>query len=151
MRKKTRQNRPFDHSHLPLFILLCCIKVVWEKTSNSIPHTIQSAFKYDHPFEEVQEGIKRLEQRQVSRPEQVDEGRFYEIIEKYTRRYIEELMPLSDIINQISTYIPSRRKRKLHIGLFGYSHSTGGMRLPRAITFSATLYSLGVPPEVLGL
>jgi phosphoenolpyruvate carboxylase len=113
--------------------------------------TIQSAFKYDHPFEEVQDGIKLLEQRQVSRPGQVDEGRCHEIIEKYTRRYIEELMPLSDIINRISTYIPSRRKRKLHIGLFGYSRSTGGMRLPRAITFSATLYSLGVPPEVLGL
>jgi len=113
--------------------------------------TIQSAFKYDHPFEEVQEGIKLLEQRQVSRPEYIDEARCHAIIEKYTRRYIEELVPLSDIINRISTYVPSRRKRKLHIGLFGYSRNTGGMRLPRAITFSAALYSLGVPPEILGL
>ncbi|WP_243670001.1 phosphoenolpyruvate carboxylase [Methanoculleus chikugoensis] len=47
--------------------------------------------------------------------------------------------------------MPERRKRKLHIGLFGYARSTGGITLPRAIKFTAALYSIGLPPEVLGL
>jgi phosphoenolpyruvate carboxylase len=41
--------------------------------------------------------------------------------------------------------------RKLHIGLFGYSRSIGGISLPRAIPFCSSLYSLGLPPELLGL
>src|SRR5207253_7089544 len=44
-----------------------------------------------------------------------------------------------------------RRLRKLHVGLFGYSRATAGLTLPRAIPFCASLYSLGVPPELLGL
>jgi len=39
----------------------------------------------------------------------------------------------------------------LHIGLFGYSRSLQGITLPRAITFTAALYSVGLPPEILGL
>ena len=48
-------------------------------------------------------------------------------------------------------HIPVRRKRKLHIGLFGYSRSSNGIKLPRAITFVASMYSMGLPPEILGL
>ena len=58
---------------------------------------------------------------------------------------------LSPVINEMAKYIPSRRKRKLHIGLFGYARSMDGITLPRAITFTASLYSLGLPPEILGL
>jgi phosphoenolpyruvate carboxylase len=39
----------------------------------------------------------------------------------------------------------------LHIGLFGYSREIGSVRLPRAIDFTAALYSIGIPPEILGL
>jgi phosphoenolpyruvate carboxylase len=55
------------------------------------------------------------------------------------------------VINKVARYVPSRRKRKLHIGLFGYSRSVDGITLPRAITFTAALYSIGLPPEILGL
>ena len=37
----------------------------------------------------------------------------------------------------------------LHIGLFGYSRGVGKVSLPRAISFTAALYSLGVPPEFI--
>jgi phosphoenolpyruvate carboxylase len=55
------------------------------------------------------------------------------------------------LINNVAAHVPSRRKRKLHIGLFGYSRSVNGISLPRAITFTASLYSLGIPPELIGL
>jgi phosphoenolpyruvate carboxylase len=44
-----------------------------------------------------------------------------------------------------------RRLRKLHVGLFGYNRATAGVSLPRAIAFCAALYSMGLPPEVIGL
>ncbi len=41
--------------------------------------------------------------------------------------------------------------RKLHVGLFGYARSVGKTTLPRVISFCAACYSIGLPPEVLGL
>lgn len=41
--------------------------------------------------------------------------------------------------------------RKMHTGLFGYSRNTTGIKLPRAIKFCASLYSIGLPPEILGI
>jgi phosphoenolpyruvate carboxylase len=41
--------------------------------------------------------------------------------------------------------------RKLHVGLFGYARSIGKVRLPRVISFCAACYSLGLPPEIIGL
>jgi phosphoenolpyruvate carboxylase len=113
--------------------------------------TIQSAFKYDYPLDAVQTAVRQLEQREVVAPAAIDEKRCCEIIERYTQAYINELLPLTDIVNRVAAYIPGRRKRKLHIGLFGYTRSTGGVTLPRAITFTAAMYSIGVPPEILGL
>lgn len=113
--------------------------------------TIQSAFKYDYPPDEARNAVRALESRAVSTPHHVDETQCLQIMERYTEAYIRELIPLSDIINRIAGHIPGRRKRKLHIGLFGYSRNTGGMKLPRAITFTAALYSIGIPPEILGL
>jgi phosphoenolpyruvate carboxylase len=113
--------------------------------------TIQSAFKYDHPLDAVQSAVRQLEEREVGVPVPVDEKQCRAIIGKYTKAYISELHELSDIVNRVAAFIPGRRKRKLHIGLFGYTRSTGGITLPRAITFTAAMYSIGVPPELLGL
>jgi len=63
--------------------------------------------------------------------------------------YQEQLKKLILAIKKVSSFVPHRRKRKMHIGLFGYSRNVGEVQLPRAITFTAALYSLGIPPELL--
>lgn len=113
--------------------------------------TIQSSFKYDHPTGEVIKGIEKLKSKKTSNPHEVDEERFLEIIEKYGKEFQKQILELASPINQIAKNTPNRRKRKLHIGLFGYSRNIDGISLPRAISFTCALYSLGVPPEVLGL
>ncbi|MBI4174135.1 MAG: phosphoenolpyruvate carboxylase [Candidatus Aenigmarchaeota archaeon] len=113
--------------------------------------TLQSAFKYDYKIEDVTAAVKHLNGSKPSLPTIVDEGRCMEIIEKLTAEYQKQVRLLVESINNISPYVPSRRKRKLHIGLFGYSRDVNGLKLPRAITFCASLYSLGLPPELLGL
>jgi phosphoenolpyruvate carboxylase len=61
---------------------------------------------------------------------------------------VQELAPL---VNSVSRAVPRRRLRKLHVGLFGYNRESAGVSLPRAIPFCASLYSLGLPPEVIGV
>ncbi len=80
-----------------------------------------------------------------------DYGKLVGIIRKYVVNYQREVEGLANAINKVSNYVPRRRARKLHIGLFGYSRGFRGVVLPRAITFVAALYSLGIPPEVLGV
>jgi len=84
--------------------------------------TIQSAFKYDYPEQQVMESIRRIKSRKRGKPQDPDVETCQKILET-----------------------------KLHIGLFGYSRGVGKAVLPRAITFCAALYSLGIPPEVFGL
>jgi len=113
--------------------------------------TIQSAFKYDNSFEEVRSAIRKLYENKPGKPHEIDEKRCLEIIEKYSKEYQNQVAKLVKVINKIAKFIPRRRKRKLHIGLFGYSRDFKGIKLPRAITFTAALYSVGLPPEILGL
>ncbi len=113
--------------------------------------TVQSAFKYDYPLEDVRGAVRRLEERWPTRPLPVDEEAALDLIGRYTGAYERLLGPLAPMINRVARYVPERRKRKLHIGLFGYARNTGGITLPRAIKFTAALYSIGLPPEILGL
>lgn len=113
--------------------------------------TIQSAFKYDHPHEEVVAAITKLRQRETGAPPEIDEARCLDIIERCSAEYQKQVEVLAPMINELAKYVPNRRKRKLHIGLFGYPRSMKGITLPRVISFTAALYSVGLPPEILGL
>jgi len=74
-----------------------------------------------------------------------------DITERLASAYREQIKELAPLINEIARFVPRRRMRKLHIGLFGYSRNVEGITLPRVISFCASLYSIGLPPELLGL
>jgi len=124
---------------------------VVEEYPSAYTFTIQSSFKYDHSPEEVRRGIKKIKRSSPKDPQDIDEAKALEISKRYIMEYQNWIMKLAPLINRVAKFIPQRRKRKLHIGLFGYSRKVGDISLPRAITFTAALYSVGVPPEILGL
>ncbi|MBI0582787.1 MAG: phosphoenolpyruvate carboxylase [Methanomassiliicoccus sp.] len=113
--------------------------------------TVQSAFKYDYSHDDVREGIQQINEGKRGRAMEVDPQRCEEIIDKCAGSYRDQIVKLAPLINEVANYVPRRRKRKLHIGLFGYSRSMEGVVLPRAIGFCCAFYSIGIPPEILGL
>jgi phosphoenolpyruvate carboxylase len=117
--------------------------------------TVQSALRYDYPANEVKKTIsflnKNLGKKNPQKLSEEDRQTIQNIIRKFSDAYLYSIETLSPIIERISKYVPSRRARKLHIGLFGYSRKVGSISLPRAIPFTAALYTLGAPPELLGL
>lgn len=114
-------------------------------------YTLQSAFKYDYSMKDIANAVSFLNSSRPSNPIAVDEKRCTSIIGKLIAEYQRQIKLIVGFVNEIAHYVPSRRKRKLHIGLYGYSRSVGHMKLPRAITFCAALYSYGLPPEILGM
>jgi phosphoenolpyruvate carboxylase len=114
-----------------------------------VTFTIQSAFKYDHPASAVREAIGHLEEREIGSAPAVDEKRAAQVIERYSDAYRKRIVELAPLINRIAKHVPKRRARKLHIGLFGYARELSGVTLPRAISFTCSLYSLGLPPELI--
>jgi len=113
--------------------------------------TVQSAFKYDYPVPEVIEAVNKLTRSVMMRGYDIDEGKCLEIIENVSDEYRRVIEYLAPIINYVSSFVPRRRMRKLHVGLFGYARSIGKTTLPRVISFCAACYSIGLPPEILGL
>jgi phosphoenolpyruvate carboxylase len=116
--------------------------------------TIQSAARYDYPLEKVKEFIKNLNQKLPNGdPIPIDaeeEKILLGVLQKVRHQYESVIEVFAPFVNSISPYVPARRARKLHIGLFGYSRNVAGVSLPRAITFAAALYSIGIPPEFIG-
>lgn len=118
---------------------------------SAVTFTIQSAFKYDYPPDEVRRAVAHLEAREPGPAPSIDEERASGIISRYSALYREQVTALSGAINRMAAFVPARRARKLHVGLFGYARQMGGVSLPRAITFTCALYSIGLPPELLAL
>ena len=116
--------------------------------------TIQSAFRYDYSQDEVRHAVSILNNNLPnSKPDPIEhekETSLLAILEKSRQRYEQTLEELAPIINSIAFYVPRRRARKSHKGLFGYGRIVAGLTLPRAIPFTASLYTIGIPPEFMG-
>ncbi len=112
--------------------------------------SIQSAFKFDYPVDEVRAACEHLKARAIGRAAPIDVERALSIVERYSEAYRSRVAELAPHINRMAKYVPARRARKLHVGLFGYARELGGVALPRAISFTCALYSLGLPPELIG-
>jgi phosphoenolpyruvate carboxylase len=114
-------------------------------------YTVQSSFKYDYPFRDVANAIDILNHGRRRPPRPIDEKRALKFVDKIKKEYQKQIASVADMINSVAPFVPSRRARKLHVGLFGYARSLKGITLPRAIKFCASFHTLGLPPELLGL
>ncbi len=116
--------------------------------------TTQSAMRYDYPQGEVEKAVRELNRALPNgRAREVgsDEERLLRgAMDKFLSRYQSRIEDLAPLINSVASFVPSRRARKLHIGLFGYSRRVRGVAMPRAIPFAAAFYSMGIPPEFIG-
>ncbi len=115
---------------------------------------LQSAFRYDFETPKVIQAVRKLEDAlpkgkasPISALQQREMQEIITVFESYYRQTIEKIAPL---VNEMASFLPPRRERVLHVGLFGYSRGVGKVRLPRAIGFTGVLYSLGIPPELIG-
>lgn len=113
--------------------------------------TVQSAFKYDWPEFMVKEAINLINSSDIEAPLEIDIEKSVKLIEKIVPSYQAQIGLIAPLVNSLSEYIPRRRLRRQHTGLFGYSRKAGEVKLPRVINFCASLYSIGLPPEIFGL
>lgn len=116
--------------------------------------TVQSAFRYDYPLPTVKRAIKTL-QRELPKQQaryftKRDVAILRTIVKRSERQYREAVTSVVSDMNAVSKFVPRRRERRLHIGLLSYSRTIGNQEFPRAINFTAAMYSLGVPPELIG-
>jgi len=114
-----------------------------------VTYTIQSAFKYDHPVDAVRSAIAFLREHPIGPAQAIDRERATHLIDRYSQAYRTRIAEIASEVNDYARFVPARRARKLHIGLFGYARELGGITLPRAISFTCALYSAGLPPELL--
>lgn len=115
---------------------------------------LQSGFRYDYDKKSVIKAVKFLNSNlpkttaiTISAKEEKDLRLLLLFFEAYYKETVEKI---AGIINKIASDLPKRRERVQHIGLFGYSRGMGKVKLPRAIGFTAALYTIGVPPELIG-
>ncbi|MBS3062672.1 MAG: phosphoenolpyruvate carboxylase [Candidatus Diapherotrites archaeon] len=116
--------------------------------------TVQSAFRYDYPRGMVRNAVKKLNEGlrkgKAMAFDKQDVKNVRELNQVFARHYFETVLQIAPDINAVSRFVPPRRERLTHTERFGYGRKIGRHLMPRVIPFCAALYSLGVPPELIG-
>lgn len=116
---------------------------------------VQSAFQYDFPQKDVLSAIKIIDKSiHKSKALQIsnkDEESIKEVILDFEPFYQNTVKKIGNTIYSIAMHMPARRERLRHTGLLKYPRLVQGVKIPRAINFTASLYSIGVPPEFIGV
>lgn len=142
--------------------------------------TIQSALRYDHGYEETRRVARLLSKRLVEQePLKIGQTRREEmlnLIAVFAKNYLVTFYGLMEVATKISDIIPGQRDRLARKSDVGYARDLPhpdelaslltdrelareigkmkrdrGPELPRAISFTAALYSIGLPPEIIGV
>lgn len=116
-------------------------------------YSIQSGFRYDYPLDDVRKTLQEIKKKaprlQTARVSDADRKRITKLCGMFSSIWRPTIEAIAPLINDVARFVPPRRERLQHIGLFGYSRGVGKVRLPRAIGFTAALYSVGIPPELI--
>lgn len=116
-------------------------------------YSIQSAFRYDYPKEQAREALDTIRRETPKQPvltvSAEDLARLRTLAGAFSQFWKPTVEGIAALVNRVAAFVPPRRERLQHIGLFGYSRGVGKVKLPRAIGFTAALYSVGVPPELI--
>lgn len=142
--------------------------------------TLQSGIRYDHEPEVVKKLTnflrKELPWSQPHFYEQKEETFLRDCLVRFSHHYLRVFHEIIPITATLSDIIPQQRDRLTRRGPGGYARSTidsGNLasftddkelqktlkkmkkedftKVPRAITFTGALYSVGLPPEFLGV
>jgi phosphoenolpyruvate carboxylase len=116
--------------------------------------SLQSAFRFDYPLSSVKKAVKTLEtQLPKSKPRHISPKQRQLLLDVSmfsSEAYQTTLQHVFKDVAPLFAAVPRRRERRQHIGLLAYGRSMKNVTLPRAITFTAGFYSLGIPPEFIG-
>ncbi|MDW7733654.1 MAG: phosphoenolpyruvate carboxylase [Methanolobus sp.] len=139
--------------------------------------TLQSGLRYDHEKGDAETLVKHAKNKLSRSPDEFSDDEKEELINLvaiFGARYNRAIKSISPVVNSISDFLPQQRDRLTRGGKTGYSRDapditqiSGSCRsdikkelessmpvrnldLPRAIKFTGALYSIGLPPEIIG-
>ncbi len=123
--------------------------------------TLQSAFRYDWPQSVVRDEARdlrcKIRERWLKRRELVrvfgeEEAELLtRVMAAFKNGYARSVSELAQPALEVASRVPSHRDRTKFKGTGGYGRDVMGTRFPRAIKYTSSFTSLGVPPGLLGL
>ena len=143
-------------------------------------YTIQSGMRYDHGSDKTRKLVEKIGSGTSSEGflEYSNEDRdlIVKSIVIFAKNYLEDLLEISDRVVDVAALVPNQRERLLESSDVAYYQSIRSidsflpfcqdsearnkisglnhkklLRLPRSISFTAALYTVGLPPELLGM
>ncbi len=131
--------------------------------------TIQSGLRYDQGPEAVAAVVEALRSGLHTEPRLLDpeqEKLLVTAAKLFTREYLRLLLRIARLVSEVASFVPRRRTRLSHSEYPRSLESSlefaadpellemrppRSLHLPRAISFAAALYTIGLPPALIGL